>query len=138
MKSLPDLPSALLSVALADLEKAEADSRYLINMGAWHLPDAPHPGKCGVCFAGAVMAFELDVSPMEYASPMDFPNRIYDRLCALDCFRCGHIHSGLRAMNIVRPAGVPDRVEVVRYGDHPASFKLDMKMIAELLRSNGL
>ena len=54
MSELPDKPSELIRLALADLRKCEADPRYLIDMAQWHRPVTSE--LCHVCLAGAVMA----------------------------------------------------------------------------------
>lgn len=59
MQTLPYLPSALLELALADLEKIEVDPEFEINMGDWFSRPRPD-SKCQVCLAGAVMAKTLD------------------------------------------------------------------------------
>lgn len=73
MNTLPDKPSELIKVALADLKKAEQDPRYKINMGAWHT-GRKYQGEttCKVCFAGAVIAFSLGANLNEMMLPSLF------------------------------------------------------------------
>lgn len=54
---LPTKPSALLRLALEDLEAVEADKKYKVAMGKWHEPN----GACKVCLAGSVLAKTLQV-----------------------------------------------------------------------------
>ena len=49
---LPNLPSELITIALADLALVEAAPRYRVNMGESHAPGL----ECSVCFSKALMA----------------------------------------------------------------------------------
>lgn len=90
-KTLPSKPSALIRLAVSDLEKTETDTLDMIDMGSWVepvtisvmvgseedgnietidpskklaklLPKIPKNGICAVCFAGAVMRRSLKVA----------------------------------------------------------------------------
>ena len=103
---LPDLPSALLRVALADFDRVRRmPERFQIRMKAWH--EAARPNfPCQVCLAGAVMAMTLgapDTSTLEAHSYMEVPVRfrdntddlrspsvdLCDKLMAINYMRCG-------------------------------------------------
>jgi hypothetical protein len=95
-KKLPDKPSELLLVALADLEAVEQDKRYVVNMRVWHEAN----GQCAVCLAGSVMAKTLNVSPVDSVIPDVFDVDAYDKLLTLDDFRCGSLDYGLRRLGL--------------------------------------
>ena len=110
--SLPDKPSDLLILALADLAKAESDPTYDIHMGEWHVPfrrrlkDKPtdrcrkYDHFCSVCFAGAVMAGTLGQEAGRKLIPEHFEPALHDKLQALDCFRTGDVSLGLMQLKI--------------------------------------
>ena len=54
--------SALLALAIGDMERMLADSRYQPDSGEWHRPHGP-TGRCHACLAGAVVAGTLGASP---------------------------------------------------------------------------
>ena len=99
---LPDKPSELILIALKDLRAAEASEKYDINMEDWHNPPVPNIygdgdiDKCAVCLAGSVMAFSLEGDINRHYEPKDFPGE-EGKLRALDAFRFGQIHWGLKA-----------------------------------------
>ena len=98
---LPEKPSELILIALKDLKSAEESKKYEIEMGDWHNPPIPNiygdiDKKCEVCFAGSVMAFSLEGDINRHYEPKDFPGE-EGKLNALDCFRLGQIHWGLKA-----------------------------------------
>lgn len=96
---LPDKPSKLILIALEDLEKVEGDSRYVIDMGNWHI--TPMAGdKCHVCFAGSVMAMRDGLKEWEMAIPHSFLRQDERKLTALNAFRIGMVGNGLASMGI--------------------------------------
>lgn len=126
---LPDKLSDLLELALADLEKAEADPQCVIDMDIWR--EEYGDGFCAVCLAGCVMRYSLNVMPKTafayFEGPMD----------ALDWVRRGYLSPALGSMRL-DDSRVPDSVDVARYEDDPAAFKADMRSIVTLLREKGL
>ena len=58
---LPNKLSDLLELAVRDARACEADPRYLLDMGKWHVPKGN--GVCQVCMAGAVIAKTIQLSP---------------------------------------------------------------------------
>lgn len=151
MTTLPDKPSELIRVALVDLEKCEADPRYLINMGSWHSPTcdtddcescardrkaANKPnGRCYVCLAGAVMAQSLDTSPRKAGYPGSFAEAA--KLRALNDFRVGSVLSGLQEMGL-GSRNRPESRDVVAYEEDASAFKRDMRTLADDLEKAGL
>jgi hypothetical protein len=113
--NLPNLPSELITVALADLAKVEASGFYTVDMSRWYefkrdrdfedYSEPSHIAGCAVCFGGSVIAGSLGanaqapVSGLNYLTPEDFHSpTIRAKLWALDCFRQGDIQGGLIAL----------------------------------------
>jgi hypothetical protein len=140
MKSLPRTPSALIELALADLEKAENSDRYVVDMTTWH--DGDRYG-CAVCLAGSVMAFSLGFDSDLPAEPADIGGDDMRALYALDCLRTGQIDDGLDYLDIEIPEQRKDelgrwRRNVTHYEDYPDKFKADMRELAADLKELGL
>lgn len=134
MKNLPNVPSELIRLAIADMKLCEADPRYKIELGEWHTPSAD---VCLVCCGGAVMAKSLDAPIHLEQTPSSFGE--YQRhLTALDNFRWGDIWNALNAMGITVPDGVDDTREIARYKYDVAGFYDDMESIAQHLEDHGL
>lgn len=126
---LPNLPSALLRLALDDLAKLEANPNYVVNMAVWL-------GNCQACMAGAVMLNSLGVT--EPMMPADFDE--YDtkqKLRAINSFRMGDISDALFQLSIPLPEGLPRRVAITDYDDDPATFRTDLLSLATLLESRN-
>lgn len=106
MTVLPDKPSALIRLAIADMKSCAEDSDYELNMNQWHLPsyrgslsEGNAVDVCKVCMAGAVMAKSLKVNSSREATPRYFgESDTRKKLSALDNFRCGELRSGVRRM----------------------------------------
>lgn len=132
-KSLPDKPSKLIRVALADLAKCERSKLYKIDMHHWHTPN----GKCKVCFAGSVMAQSLGCPRHKLLVPDDFDADTENKLGALDDFRIGEVHVALRALELPTD-GLPEYRDIASYGAEPQRFKRDMLKLAKDLAEHGL
>ena len=158
---LPDMPSELITVALADLEKCEQDPRYEIDMGIWHqrgcyldpvqeTMQSSCSMRCGVCLAGSVMAQTIRVEPDAVLEPDDFGGRTQGKLRALDLFRMGSHAGALSQMGLhVGPPQSDEEQEAlgrlldahdgeVIYEENPEEFKLRMRALAEELNHLGL
>lgn len=129
---LPEKPSALIRLAVRDLEKAERARNYKVDMGTWHTPN----GKCRVCFAGAVMAGTLGASRKDCLSPQSFGDDAA-KLESLDYFRTGHIRLGLQINGRETPAAVSNFAVVPDYDEDPKAFKRDMRKLATMLAKHG-
>lgn len=132
---LPDKPSALIRLALRDLEKCERSPKYKVEMAYWHDPN----GKCKVCLAGSVMAKSLGVGPNQQLHPQDLEDADTQRkLFALNAFRVGGIHGGLEEMGIKRPITLPMTVPREFYKENSTKFKVFMRGVATMLAKEGL
>ena len=161
MPRLPDKPSELIRLALADLEKVERDPRYKINMGSWHnVIESPSTGRpvCAVCLAGAVMAGALEESVHRSVRPWEYDRDTEHKLYALDMFRTGNVDSGFRclmglytpgAKALIRGAGQALQhslrhmsgnggMWLVRYETDTTAFKRDLRGLADLMESKGV
>jgi hypothetical protein len=102
---LPSKPSALILLALKDLASVERlKNKYRVNMKQWL---AQKGGKCNVCLAGAVMARSLNLKPKnDRGTFYDMTPSQQNKMFALNSFRVGCIHDGLREMGIDAPYGL--------------------------------
>lgn len=133
MATLPDLPSALIRVALADLAKVEAmPGTYAVDMYTYHQPIGAN--RCAVCLAGSVMAMSLGVSPSDYPSTRDFAER--DKLQALNKFRTGSVEYGcdLIGIEVTKEFDRP----ITWYEDDRDAFRAEMEILASDLEAAGL
>ena len=136
--TLPDKPSELIRVALADLRKVERSKKYVVYMGVYHEPDRGRGGKCFVCLAGAVMAKSLSAARDRPLFPEDFPKPVKHKLIAIDSLRIGHIRESMDYLGKRLPKTIPHYIDVEDYGDDPAQFNRDMRKLAKLLEDHGL
>lgn len=132
-RRLPDKPSDLITLALADLALAEASPEYKIAMGDWHLPGRR---VCYVCLAGAVMAGTLGAPSDVDLTPFSFNANTRNKLQALDCFRQGTItvafyHLGIDATD------VPLRRWIPPYSNGPVQWRQHMERLAQELKTGG-
>lgn len=138
---LPDRPSALIRLALADLRAVEQLKSYEVDMGCYHLGQEKEieRDKCLVCFAGAVMARTLEVPKTRDADPDRFDRDTQDKLYALDHFRRGMIELAFDDMGIdLDDKWIPRSVAVAHYSHDKKQFKKDMADMADVLESRGL
>jgi hypothetical protein len=136
---LPDTPSELLTVALADLAAVERDPRYRINMGSWHVPE--EDGTCSVCLAGAVMARTLDMNPLKPLGPCDagvLEESLENKLQALDELRNGDLREALELLGMDLPEHLAARHRIPGYEDDPHGFRRELHKLAGLMRSEGI
>lgn len=151
MNKLPDRPSELIRVGLADLEKCEESPDYSIYMGSWHEPrsktcvcgycEAARSEKpnyaCMVCLAGAVMAMSLGALPGKRVSPERYDEHSESRLLALDCFRGGDVGAGLCELSLSTDQVAYKRA-ITPYATNREAFKSDMRQLADDLEKAGL
>jgi len=121
---LPDKPSALIQLALEDLEKAERSELYDIDMSIWHQPRIRtgfEISPCTVCLAGSVIAFSLGVLTHRNVTPKSFRADTEVKLEALEDFRTGHIQPAIRLMCGWSPGIylLPDRILIPDYREYP-------------------
>jgi hypothetical protein len=138
MIRLPNAPSALIRLALADLHKVEEDDRYEVDMEEWHWPNS-RDGRCHVCLAGAVMAGTLEVPPEDHILPASFALD-GTKLRALNSLRLGYVHHALEHLFGRKPIpdGVPERMDVPQYRHDPVGFYREMRVMADILEEAGL
>lgn len=132
--TLPDKPSELILVALADLEAVEKDPAYTVDMAKWHRFEG---GTCFVCLAGAVLAKTVGLYPQETVGPHSVKTEISDKMRALDSFRTGDVAGGLWYLE-AEGEGIQSSMTVPLYDSDPAGFKGALRQIAEMLATHNL
>ena len=90
--TLPPIGPELIRVAIRDLEAAERDPAYKIDMAYWH--DLLFDDRCHVCLAGAVLAKSLHLDPGAQFHPRRYDHRrdsktVSDKMLWLDDARRG-------------------------------------------------
>ena len=143
LKHLPDKPSAILRVALADLYKIERDPKYYVFMGSYHDPRGYAVGKppeaCEVCLAGCVIASSpASKGGSVYLGPGHFNATAAKKLRMLDAFMNGWIHEGLYQMRFSLPEGWLKTRVPTAYDVNPLKFKRQMRRLARDLERVGL
>lgn len=113
--NLPELPSELITVALADLRKIEAMSdKYNICILDWYSPELNE--VFSVYLAGSFMAITLGSDIVENLSTCDFDDEISEALRALNAFREGRLYDAFIMMGIKFPETLPIKINVPKYG----------------------
>jgi len=135
---LPNKLSALILLALKDLEWVEARPEiYKVNMNLWHTGTNLAP-ICGVCLAGAVIAHTFKMNHLESWVPSNFSANISDKLHAINLIREGRLEAALGELEEYLPDGVLRSVEICKYEDDPEAFKKKLLQIAKVLQKYNL
>lgn len=147
--TLPEKPSALIRVALADMAKCEASENYEINMGSWHDADSDRAfwsyeaaekteyEPCEVCFAGSIMAQTLEVPSTENVTPGSFPDHLGAKLHSLENFRTGDVENAFSQLGLNSDKGVKFDRSIERYSSSKTQFRTDMIQLANDLEKEG-
>lgn len=134
MKTLPNKPSALITLALNDLRKVERNTKkYKVNMNRWHQPNS----HCSVCLAGSVMAKTLGADRLESIVPEDFPEGTANKLGALNEFRIGYSDSGFYNMGRSSERGQEFNRRIPEYDRNRTAFHKAMRGLARDLKAAG-
>lgn len=137
---LPTKPSALLTIALADLAASERAKRT-INMGTWCDRES---NKCSVCFAGSVMigtlantkaVKDLLKGNQTNLEPWNFIEE--EQLKALNSLREGELENAFNYLNLDFPSHFKNEIEVTSYENNKKLFKKQMKALAKALEAEG-
>jgi hypothetical protein len=159
-KHLSDVPSELLQQALDDLEKVEADPRYIVDMCRWHQPLEDQ--RCAVCLAGAVLAGSGLSYTIDWRH-IEFNVNIERKLGVIDSLRTGDARSAICSLHHASAPGsmlrtkygdgdsiyasfdnvfeqLPQGLDraVTPYSDNPAKWRAEMVQLVADLRANGL
>lgn len=135
--TLPDQPSALIRLALSDLQRAEQDPDCEVDMAAW--VSRRSDGTCVVCLAGAVMGYSLALWPRGRGTmvlPTDLPEA-RAKLRALDDFRRGEVLSAFGWLSLSMPAHMYATRNITPYRADPGKFYNDMYRLARDLGRAG-
>jgi len=142
MKTPPQKPSALIELALKDLNVVERSKKYVVDMDEWHQLELDNNDKemCAVCFAGAVMAKTLKAKFGKSVYPDDFEKEWENAFRALDSFREGCVSYGFRTLGLVPPDWAWQWYEdnpITPYRDDPKKFKQDIRNMVKKLKKEG-
>ena len=150
-KKLPQKFSAGIYMALRDLEKAEKDPDFMVNMFTWAM--RKKKGRpCEVCFGGAVMVGTLGVELPDRASSFalgSFDDETFNKIGALDTLRKGILEDAFHQYTGSTkrlPAKVMKSICIgsggfflaIPYSMDPKGFKLQMRKVAKALKDAGL
>ena len=130
-------PVQLIRDAIGDLELQEKEPQVLIDMGAWHEPDYNRPDRCYQCLAGASMSRRLGLSLEEQWIPDELPEKIRNKIQALNFFRMGQVRLAFKTLGLIgeeEPIVLPAELEwraIPCYGDSPEGFKKEMLKLAD-------
>lgn len=138
---LPSLPSALLRLALNDLEKCELDPRYRINMNFWHVPKQGAP--CVICLAGSILAKTINLPINQECSVWDEEDQSItkdnkNKLSAVNQLRLGNIGIALAKLNLSRLEELLYFIDICPYEINSNQFKADLWKLVALLESHSL
>lgn len=129
MDTLPDKPSALIRLAIQDVEKLEAARPFgllqELQSTDWH---SPVKTLAQVHLLDLMKKMEVDATVPE----------VDCKLRALDLFRTGSVAVGLVTMGLEHPQELAPYIEVHAYLHHPEAFKADMLALADRLEGVGL
>ncbi len=145
---VPDKPSELIRLAIADLKKTAAmPDDYTIDMHQWHGKDWQNEKKCSVCFAGSVMAQTLQAprglslsnsafdTHWEYAFAFLDQVRQYVVIPLLADYPADHEYNRYNLpQSIAKDIRCMDRHT---FGENPDMFCKDMELIAYLFERHG-
>jgi len=142
MTTLPDKLSALIRLAIKDLELCEQTPGVVISMGYWY---AKKETTCYVCLAGAVMMQTLQL-PLDFkggpdCTHFDFSKSPYQsHLGALNQIRMGRVSDALSFLPPAAEAFPGDwsNVDIPSYAEDPGRFKADLLALASALALEGL
>jgi hypothetical protein len=136
-KVLPRLPSALIRLALKDLERVSKRKNIKVDMDDWVVQKRK---KCSVCFAGAVMVGTLGVAPTGYKDPYDCGDENLSQLKALNALRAGKCEDGFSYLLPMLAANAPFPVldrEVPPYTGKGTKFFKAMRQLADDFEKAG-
>lgn len=109
-------PSVLVRAAHRALQQCTKDSRYRFTLARWHRGSAETGKQAEICVAGALIAQVLGVDSAETTCPAwlrgekRIPVADEEALVAVELFRSGLLHLGVRQLGIEPPAGLAERV----------------------------
>jgi len=147
---LPGRPSALIELALKDIEQVVKKKRYGIDMGRWfHRTNQGE--RCTVCLAGAVMVNSLGCTPLRgdfNITPLSYGEE-RAALYALNSFGCGEIESGLSYMGMELPKDVKCQYPVTHFFSSTSNVVMggrknkqqwiaDLREMVKYLKKHGL
>ena len=144
MNILPMIPSQLLRIAHADLEKVRLDPTLGVFMNVWInanlvdlFEDMDPAIKCEACLAGAVMLKTLDFDP--FVSPDGYPEHFPDntsQLHAIEDFRSNRVGVAFNRLRISDPF-LPDCPRLPDYEPDPDAFMTALLALTDHFEAHG-
>jgi len=155
IKQLSEYPSEAILQAVEDLEWAEKNPKYYVDMAIWHYP---RQGHCRVGLTGSILArryvkdHNISSSPLEIKSSLlevyteKGAKVIIAKLFSFSSLRRGDIYSFLEAWikgkqrdKSRMTTTILNEVEggIVNYHDNPNLFKQQLRKIAKILNREG-
>jgi len=145
MKEIKTVPppkklSEAIRMAMRDFKRAQDDKNLCVDMSNWH--GKYDDGLCHVCFAGALIHYELDIDADYECEPRDFYNNDdginwANVMIALDSARKGLIDNALGNFRVDIPDGITFNEKFVSFLHYPETFDSDMECIATRLELYG-
>ena len=147
MKAYVPAPTKLseaIRMALKDQLAVEKNPKIEIDMNTWHTALKGKP-KCAVCFAGAVMHQQFNLTLGSTAYPNSFPLGWRMVFMALNAVRSGLVKGALMCMRVHsqrKAAKIAATIKVSSpmpdYHISRTKFRKEMRSIAKQLEEKGL
>lgn len=156
MKDLSDYPSEAILQALDDLEWAEKNPNYEVDMGFWHTGARGKKSKCAVCLAGSVLGRRFVKDHTKEANPLDLDlytdykednkELLADKILSFNSLRVGFIRNFLdhwieggcserHSLSLKILKVLPENF--IEYEENPTKFKKQLRTIAKVLDEEG-
>jgi len=117
----------------------EKDSRYDVDMYAWHFPRKD--GRCRVCAAGSWMAVTLNLCPRAYVCPWGLGHEIATISNAINGFCLSGLRLPIKILGqkkYYRNTIMDEWPDRLFYEDSPAKWKKELLKMADYLEENFL
>ena len=147
MKSNTPAPTKLseaIRLALKDQLAVEKNPKIEIDMNTWHTALKGKP-KCAVCFAGAVMHQQFNLTLGSTMYPISFPLEWYNVFKALNAVREGYVDEALMCMGVHSQRKAAEIAATIKvsspmpdYHISKTKFRKEMRSIAKQLEEKGL
>ncbi len=139
--NLPDTMGELLHCALDDLEAAEADPHYTVNMQSWHFPTREiwpvRREVCNVCLAGATLR-RCGVSWESMIDPSKVSKTVRLKMMALDYLRQGRAFEAFECLYSFNPPAAAPNFKTPEYLADAVTFKSILRAKADEYLKAGI
>lgn len=156
--ALPDKPSELIRLAVADLQSVRNDPRYVIDMDWYFENRYKNKQVCTVCLGGAVLARHVELNPKAKLHPFKMKKGSYlefdgvRKIKFLDCVRrVVEQNYDFRSVETIFEwmTGFMPNVQIteevvalggkapVKYADNPDAFIAAVERVADAFEESG-